>query len=242
MVHDTGTFERLEKKYLLTGAQLDGLRERLHPFLRPDRYGLQTVASLYYDTPDFALIRRSLDGPVYKEKLRLRCYGRAGRHSDVFVEIKKKFRGVVYKRRAVMPLDEAERLIQTGVAALPLNQVQREIRFMASYWHLSPSAYIACDRMAYADPEGSPLRVTLDTNIRFRFDRLALWEDTAGETLLPAGQTLMEIKIPGAFPLWLSGALGELGIYPVSYSKYGQSYQRTLLGTAGQKEGKNHVA
>lgn len=65
----------------------------------PDEYGESLICNLYYDTPDYRLIRRSLDKPLYKEKLRLRCYGQPRTDSTAFIEVKKKFNGILYKRR-----------------------------------------------------------------------------------------------------------------------------------------------
>lgn len=234
------TFMRYEKKYLLTGSQMDGLMAKLSGRMVPDRYGIQTIANIYYDAPDFALIRRSLEGPVYKEKLRLRSYGPAQSGDNVYAEIKKKWKSVVYKRRAPMQLYNAERFLKTGIALLPLNQVQQEIRYMTSYWQLEPKAYIAYDREAYVDPEGSELRLTFDRSIRCRSQALTLSAPTDGEQLLEKGQTLMEIKIPGAFPLWLSKIMSELCIYPTSFSKYGQYYRR--MAAREQERMKHHVA
>lgn len=236
---EENTFMRYEKKYLLTPGQMAGLTERMAGRMAPDRYGMQTIANVYYDAPDFALIRSSLQGPVYKEKLRLRSYGRAAYNGEIFAEIKKKWKGVVYKRRAPMKLYDAERLLQTGIALMPLNQVQQEIRYMAGFWQAEPKAYIAYDREAYVDAAGGGLRLTFDRSIRCRTEALTLSGPTEGEQLLDEGITLMEIKIPGAFPLWLSRALSEMEIFPTSFSKYGQYYLRIAQAQEGRK---HHVA
>ena len=84
------TFKRTEKKYLLTPERYQALWDRIGPYMEPDDYPRSTVCSIYYDTDDYRLIRHSLDAPVYKEKLRLRCYGRADDGSTIFFEVKKK--------------------------------------------------------------------------------------------------------------------------------------------------------
>ena len=91
-------FARYEKKYKLTLSQYAALRRWLQDRMEVDSYGLHTICNIYYDTPDFQLIRTSLEKPVYKEKLRLRSYGVPGGDTPVFVELKKKLDGVVYKR------------------------------------------------------------------------------------------------------------------------------------------------
>ena len=105
------TFKRYEKKYLLTAAQYERIRARLDAYIEPDEFFSSTVCSLYYDTGDFELIRRSIDAPVYKEKLRVRAYNVPAPDGTVFVELKKKFKGVVYKRRVMMAADTAMRYL-----------------------------------------------------------------------------------------------------------------------------------
>ena len=101
------TFQRYETKYMLSPIMA---RKSLPGHLQMDEYGLDTICSLYYDTLDHQLIRRSLEKPVYKEKLRLRSYGPAKETSPIYVELKKKYEGIVYKRRERMILSEAVKI------------------------------------------------------------------------------------------------------------------------------------
>ena len=102
-------FKRYEKKYLLQPEQAAAFRRAIEPYMRMDAYGRTTICSVYMDTPDFRLIRASLEKPLYKEKLRLRTYGIPKPYGTAFVEMKKKYKGVVYKRRVSMPYAQAER-------------------------------------------------------------------------------------------------------------------------------------
>lgn len=104
------TFQRYETKYMLSPIMARKLRKSLPGHLQMDEYGLDTICSLYYDTLDHQLIRRSLEKPVYKEKLRLRSYGPAKETSPIYVELKKKYEGIVYKRRERMILSEAVKI------------------------------------------------------------------------------------------------------------------------------------
>ncbi|MFT3950919.1 MAG: VTC domain-containing protein [Oscillospiraceae bacterium] len=101
------TFMRTEKKFILTAKQAEQLRTRLADYITADQYGEHTICNIYLDTDDFLVIRRSIEKPVFKEKLRLRSYGVPTRESPVFLEIKKKYKGVVYKRRVSLPYSEA---------------------------------------------------------------------------------------------------------------------------------------
>lgn len=101
------SFKRYEKKYMLTPEQYTKMLAGMKHDMRPDEFGRYTICNIYYDTDDFRLIRTSLEKPVYKEKLRMRSYGVPKAQDEVFVELKKKFDSVVYKRRTVMSAAEA---------------------------------------------------------------------------------------------------------------------------------------
>lgn len=230
------SFKRCETKYLLTAAQREQLLCELEGMLSPDKYGEYTICNLYLDTEDFFLIQHSLDKPVYKEKLRLRSYGNVGAEDRVFLEIKKKFRGVVYKRRITLPLAQAEDYILRGVKPPDLNgylenQIFNEIDFLMRKYRPLPQVYLAYDREAFFAPEIPELRVTFDRNIRSRRDGLTLSQDD-GSSLLDTAVTdyrLMEIKCAEAVPTQLAAVLSRMKIYPVSFSKYGNVYKHHLL-------------
>jgi len=226
------TFERKEKKYLLDAAKYQRVMRALGPHLRPDEYAQSTVCSVYYDTPDFELIRTSLEKPTYKEKLRVRSYGVPAEGDEVFVELKKKYKGVVFKRRMTMGVDEATNLASSRAVTDPQTQVEHEVAwFMQAYENLAPACYVAYDRLAFVGRADSSLRVTFDRNVRARDFDLDLAAGDYGEPLLPEGHVVMEIKARGAMPLWLVRTLSNLEVYPGSFSKYGTFYKR-LLGAA----------
>lgn len=94
------SFERVEKKFVLTHAQAEALmRDLTAGYMAVDQYGQHTIRNLYYDTDDYALIRRSIQRPKYKVKFPLRAYGTPMEDTLIFAELKKKYSGVVYKRR-----------------------------------------------------------------------------------------------------------------------------------------------
>lgn len=235
------TFERVEEKYLLDTVQYKAVLAGLRGRMQPDLFGRSTVSSIYYDTPDYRLIRASLEKPDYKEKLRVRAYGRTTPESQVFIELKKKFDGVVYKRRVGLPLAEANALL--GGKPVPANsQVIREIRYFLRFYNPIPSALLSYRRVAYTGAEEG-LRITFDDGIRFRTSAMSLTAGAWGEELLPPGTTLMEIKAPGAIPLWLCDLLNQNGVYPTSFSKYGVCYRDFLYPRFKQaQKGRNAYA
>lgn len=221
-------FKRCEKKYLITQEQYNRLSVVLRPRIERDEFAESTISNIYYDTPNFQLIRASLAKPAYKEKLRLRTYHTPSADTEAFVEIKKKFNHVVYKRRIGMSYQQAVAYLNNAPAPQE-SQISHEIDwFLRFYQGLRPAMCICYDRLAVFDREQPELRITFDTNIRWRTEQLDLAAGPYGEQLIPEDSCLMEIKIPGATPLWLAHTLSEIGIFSTSFSKYGTAFQ-TLL-------------
>ena len=218
-------FSRYEKKYLMPEEVYLALRQRLAPYMEVDQYGLHTICNIYYDTPEFDLIRRSIEKPVYKEKLRLRSYGIPTLDSTVYLEIKKKYNKVVNKRRVPLTLREAYDYVERGNRPAQDSQILREIDFFLRRYPLQRGVYLAYDRIALFQRENPDFRVTFDHNIRSRRVEMGLEQGDAGTPLLPENYYLMESKIMGAAPLWFTRLLSELKIYPVSFSKYGNIYK-----------------
>lgn len=230
-------FRRYEKKYLVTQQKFNQLARVFLPRMVPDRFAQSTISNIYYDTPDFRLIRRSLDRPPYKEKLRLRTYQAPAADTEVFLEIKKKFDHIVYKRRICMPYGQAVAYLE-GRQEAGHGQIAQEIEWFRAFYHdLRPAMFIYYDRLAIADREQPDLRITFDSGIRWRADHLDLVSGTEGRPLLEAGTCLMEIKIPQAAPFWLSRALSEAGVFPTHFSKYGAAYQAMLRESRGRRDG-----
>lgn len=199
-------------------------------YVRADDFGRYTICNLYYDTDDYQLIRASLEKPVYKEKLRMRSYGVPSDQDKVFVELKKKYDHVVYKRRTAMKAVDAAAYLHGGVVPEQENQIGHEIDWFMHSYHPGPKVFIAYDRTAFAGLEAPDLRITFDTNLRWRDTELDLRAGDYGALFLSPDHILMEIKIPGTAPVWLAHLLSETGVFPTSFSKYGTYYMQNILG------------
>lgn len=229
---DQAVFKRTEKKYLLTQQQykqvISTIRQRTHR----DIHKKCTIFNLYFDTPDHLLIRRSIDKPVYKEKLRLRTYGMPSENAQAFVEIKKKYKKVVYKRRAKMTYQDAQSFLSSGKIPSGYEkqlQILREIAwFLRFYPNIAPSMLISYDRTAYYATQNPNLRITFDTNVLWRDTHLSPMADAWGVPVLDDALCIMEIKSQKSMPLWLASLLSSAEIYPASFSKYGTAYKRKL--------------
>jgi len=224
-----GDFNRREIKYLLTPEQRDAMARLFDLRLSPDVYPQYLVQSIYYDTDGWDSVRASIEKPVYKEKLRLRLYGGAESGGQLFMELKKKYRGVVGKCRVEF---DARALAEEGAGALLAGEDSRDARELAFYLRrndVAEKAWVAYQRRAYAGDGREDLRVTLDTDIRFRLDRLDFAHPDAGRRMLPRDTAVLEIKIAGGMPLWMSGALSGCGAFPIPFSKYGTCYTEYIL-------------
>lgn len=216
-------FKRKEIKYLLTREQYTALRERIAPYMQVDEYGLSRISNIYFDTDNYDLIRESLDKPFYKEKMRLRAYGRITADSPVFLELKKKYDGIVYKRRVKLSLSEAKDFLFEGKLPDADSQVLYEIKYFMDFYKPEKATFISYDRVAMFGKEDPNLRITFDENLRVAFDRGDIQSGREGRRILDEDEYLMEIKVNSAMPLWLTRALSELSIFPTSFSKYGRA-------------------
>lgn len=310
-------FKRVEKKYRIDVAERAAVEAAAERLMAVDDYGRTRITSLYLDTPERAMIARSVEKPLYKEKLRLRAYGdaagvalmgafgagpivrepgglplsdgevetrvaaglRVARTAaglqvapaaaglqtmgdadgdavgsveacrpcagealrgnglsagfPVFFGIKKKFKGIVYKRRLALTLPDA------GLAAVALapatRQIARELEAAMNRWlPLAPSMGIACDRVAWAyRPEVREARgcdELLDAELRITFDDCLAYFDchcfrSPWRPIIESSESVMEIKSAVPYPPWLVDVLSAERIYPASFTKYGNAYQ-----------------
>ncbi len=225
------TFMRYEMKYLVNAEQRRAITKLMEKYMTLDEFGRSTICNVYYDTPDMRLVRRSIEKPVYKEKLRVRCYGALPAGDRVFIELKKKYDDVVFKRRVSMSAEQAEKYIAGKCESPKQNQIVSEIDyFLSEYKNLIPAAFIGYEREAYFSKDDPNLRITFDDNIVYRDYDICLCKGLCGKSLLKPGQSLMEIKVSTALPLWLTNKLSEQRVFKVNFSKYGNAYKAMLGG------------
>ena len=222
-------FKRYELKYMITAEQKKKVLEAMTPYMKLDKYGRTTIRNLYFDTDTYLLIRRSIEKPTYKEKLRIRSYSKADADSTVFVELKKKYKQVVYKRRIALSEAEASIWLSGKKHTDKHTQITNEIDYFLNYYGtLHPTVFLSYERDAYYANDGSSFRVTFDDNILCRQEELSLQSEAYGTKILPEGKVLMEIKCSGGIPLWMTDVMSKEKIYKTSFSKYGTAY-KTLI-------------
>ncbi len=227
-------FVRFEKKYVVTRAQRNHLISGFlkHGFtydLYSPNGSTYSVYTIYYDTPDYAVIRQSLTRLSYKEKLRVRFYKYPLKENSlVFIELKKKLSGKGNKRRLPLTYREAIQLIdhhqKPTLTDMIDIQIFREIDFYLKNYTLVPFTFIKYDRLAMMD-ETTKIRVTFDDNIEYT--RIASLENLTDFKSLPQSKDLivMEIKSLTNYPLWLSNLLTEQKVYSRGFSKFRNTYE-----------------
>lgn len=233
-------FKRHELKYIISLQQMNRLIEILGLYMNEDKYFKSTIRNIYYDTPNFLLIRTSIEKPDYKEKLRIRSYKTVDSDDDVFVELKMKYKKVVYKRREVLPYNVARLFLDKNVLPNEL-QITKEIAYTLKYYKdLKPAIFLSYDRLAYIGKEDLDFRITFDKNIMWRDYDIDLTKDAYGNLILPSDSVLMEVKTVMGLPRWLLDFLGENNIYKQSFSKYGNVYKE-ILNKEKEKEEVNYA-
>jgi hypothetical protein len=227
-------FQRYEKKFILTIQQFEGLLKAIQKQMDLDPYCLggqrYHLRNVYFDTIDHQLISNSLLKPDFKEKLRIRKYGRQGDGTSlVFLEVKRKVKGIVTKRRASMSLYEIDAFMEQKIIPARTSyydqQILNELHYMTRIYDLKKAVFIEYDRLAFFDKEDPEFRVTFDENIMTRYQDYDFESMKSGVSLLMPGQILMEVKVGEAMPLWFAKALSKHKVYLGSFSKYGKAYE-----------------
>lgn len=219
------TFKRREMKFLLDEERYEKIRQAVSEFMTEDEFGLHTIMNIYLDNRNNDLIRSSLGKPIYKEKVRLRCYGtKAEDDSEAFLEIKKKYRGLTYKRRFEGKYKELHDYITDGIKPETRGQVFEELDYLIGRMSLKPKIVMCYDREAFYGNDDREFRVTFDGAIRYRRNDLDLRSGDSGAYLMTQPFRVMEVKSVGAIPMQLVRVLSEMKVYHGSFSKYGSIY------------------
>ena len=221
-------FKRTEKKYVLNEKEYQMIMTKLEPHIKKDTYYKSTICNIYFDTDHYDLIQTSLEKPLYKEKVRLRSYQIPTLKDEVFLEIKKKYKGIVGKRRIQLKLIDFYHYLESDFDENFDSQIGKELNYTFHYYHLKPKIFIAYDRLSYYSKENKEFRITFDTNIRSRDYNLRLELGDYGKNYFQEKKYIMEIKALDAFPLWFVKILEECQVYPNSFSKYGSIYMKKL--------------
>lgn len=219
------TFQRVEDKYRMSREEAREILEEMKGHIKKDFYFQYTVHNIYYDSKDAQMIISSLNRDRFKEKLRLRCYEQPSGDTMCFLETKKKYADIVYKKRITLSHNEAMAYMNHGIPHHVHNNTAEEIDFLKNYYDCEPKTMILYDRTCFSSISEADVRITFDANIRYRLDDINLTE-RGDETKLIGQDVVMEIKAMDRYPMWLVEILSKRKLYKQSFSKYGMIYRQ----------------
>lgn len=218
-------FRRVEQKYILSKKQYELLQDIIKSKFKKDKYYKSKIYNLYFDNSSNDMIINSIEKPLYKEKIRVRSYNEVKNKDDiVYLEMKQKYKSIVYKRRVMMTLFEYNKYIRSGKVSKKDGQIMKEIDYYIKYYKANPYVYVAYDRLSYYDIDDINFRITFDNNLRYRFDDLGLYDSKLDKKYFDNDMYIMEVKSMNNLPLWFVEVLSLNKIYPQSFSKVGNIY------------------
>ena len=219
--------DRYEQKYLLSKKEYNSLIKYIDDYLVKDKYFMETIYNVYFDNDDYELINRSIEKPIYKEKVRMRSYYKTDNDTNIFLEIKKKYEDNSNKRRVIISYKEYLDYINKCVIPKCDKQIMNEIDYCFKKYNLKPKIKLVYDRLAYKLKDDDSFRITFDTNVRYNLNNFDFNNDE--NTMFMNDGYIMEIKTFNGIPLWLNKVLSKLNIYPTSYSKVDKIYERERI-------------
>lgn len=222
-------FRRVEKKYIITNEQYECIKNRFKDMMIQDVHGKSRICNIYFDTDNYELISHSIQKPIYKDKIRLRSYNTPKKEDLVYLEVKRKYEGVVSKRRLQIKLKDVYKYFEKGYLQTGDMQIKSELDYYFKHFKLKPTMFLSYDREAFYSKEDENFRITFDSNIIARNYDLNLEEGNYGVSLLEKEKYIMEIKTLGAIPLYFVEILSDCNIYPCGFSKYGEAYTQLVL-------------
>ena len=235
-MQDQKTFDRIEKKCLITAEQKKRVLAEIEKNMQKDGYFKSEVFNIYLDTDNYDLIIQSIEQPMFKEKLRARSYGG---FDKVFFEIKTKLCGkennVGYKRRVRITKKDYNKMIKEKSHVLDFMEknadgpndyrVAREVDYLIDVFDLTPKILVFYVRESYQGEDG--LRITFDEDLKYRLKEVNFSKKKTDRSYFEDERNIiMEIKAHGTWPLWLAHKMSEERIFSQQFSKVGKIYQK----------------
>ena len=221
-------FRRVEKKYILTREQYLFFKEAIRENMIEDEHGKSTICNIYFDTEQYDLIRHSIAKPIFKDKIRIRSYNIPTIDSNIYLEIKRKYDGVVSKRRIQIKLSDFYKYLNDN-SCLDECQVKKELDYYFKHYKLKPTMFLSYYRRAFYDKENRDFRLTFDSHVLARDYDLEIEKGNYGVHIFEKNKYIMEVKTLGAIPMWFVKLLNQIQIGPCGFSKYGAAYTQLIL-------------
>lgn len=228
--------ERYEYKFLVSARHVPHIRELARLACRIDKNanadGTYLIRSLYLDSDRYDLYWANEREQADRFKMRIRTY--PGKKSPVFLEVKRRFKDVIVKSRALVSADIWQKVITCDgptLDKLPPNTRANVMPFLARLHrhHLHPVLLVQYEREAYVSEIDSYARLTFDKKIVVQpietFELEAdphRWRpvDHTWQTRTTEPMTVLELKFERRPPAWMVAMVRQLGLVRGSFSKY----------------------
>ncbi len=226
-------FERYEIKFRIRNEKIPEIREYIKEYTYPDPHVadseevMYTVRSIYFDTRNLDFYWEKIDGIKVRKKLRIRGYNLD--KGFAFLEIKRKYTNCVVKERAKLPLGQIEKIISMLEVKqgekMPDSHNNRLVSGKFIYniikKQLLAKLLVVYEREPYIHKTNSDVRVTIDKNIRSRYNPdLSDLFNGDDLTLFANDFSILELKFNNFIPKWMRNMIKELKLKQESFSKY----------------------
>ncbi|MBD3288492.1 VTC domain-containing protein [candidate division KSB1 bacterium] len=225
--------KRYEIKYRIPNQKIPEIRSYLKEYADADPHVPNkeqveyTVRSIYFDTRSLDFYWEKIDGLKVRKKLRIRGYNQDKGYA--FLEIKRKYSNCVVKERAKLPSEEIEKIIgmldTTDGEATNGSHNNRLVSGKFVYnmikKNLSAKLLVVYEREPYVGKRDPGNRVTIDKNIRSRYNPdLNDLFDGDDLTFVANDFSILELKFNNFMPKWMRTMIVELSLKQVPFSKY----------------------
>lgn len=215
---------RHELKYLISAAELQLIKNRIHHLMPPDSHtgpdGAYSIRSLYFDDYADRCFYENENGTDPREKFRIRIYNHSTER--IMLECKRKERGKTLKTSCPLSIEQTRMLMEGKT--LPdfqhLPSLLQKLQLQMITRRMRPVVIVEYDRIPYVYRNGN-VRITLDTNISSSA-AVGHFLDAAipKRPVMPAGHQLLEVKYDEYLPDFIYYNLQLQNLRQTAFSKF----------------------
>lgn len=243
---DLNTFDiqldRHEGKYIVPVSMARDVAEFIKPFCDPDPHGEgnppeYVITTLQLDTPNYSLHHAKGLEAVNRFKLRARTYGEVVGGAPVFLEVKKKIRGVIVKSRCRIAFDSWSRDMVRNLKYDHTFKSHREEEAYLEFVRLTreiaaePTVWIRYTRESYFGVNDEYARVSFDRKLLYQpavdwdsWGAAAPWKPLDSSLAQRKGYhfsgIILELKTLSNVPHWMIDLVKYFGLERTGNCKY----------------------
>ena len=230
---------RFEFKYIIPNVEAREIHRKLLGYgMEPDpksrAFSANTypVTSLYFDTPSLADYHDKAGGFLRRKKIRIRIYtpSLSEKTPEIWLEKKEKYEMRIVKNRILLNEKDYRDILQGSRLALFSSLRNRDAKEAETIFYplfrgrMRPHLITRYLRTPLTSRKYSDIRITFDSSVETcRSQDLHYTQGMM--SILPLGQTIMEVKFSEILPFWFKIILKEFNLSRTSFSKYGKSVE-----------------